>query len=196
MILFNKLDVNSRWLVLLLIITTIPQMAALFYPGSERFTYYNLFSIFDALFWGFLFYRNSHLKGIRITILLLLIIQACIYIMLISSIGISTRFLSEFVCLNSLIQLLFVLSFFYERYTREEILALEKEPMVWFNVGLLLYAPTTYFHFAFFDLITSTEQNYDSLSTIHDYLNTAMYLIFSIGLYINIKRRTRYNVLR
>lgn len=195
-ILYNKLEMNSRWLMVLLTVTTIPHMAALIIPGSGRFIYYNLFSIFDALFWAFLFYINSRSKKIRFSIILLASVQAAIFFILINSIGITTRFLSEFVCLNSLVQLLLVLSFFYERYTREEILALEKEPMFWFCVGILLYAPTTYFHFAFYDLITSRpDLNYDHLSTIHHYLNTSMYLIFSIGIFSNLKRRP-INVLR
>jgi hypothetical protein len=72
-----------------------------------------------------------------------------------------------------------VLSYFFELFEREEIQALEREPMFWYCLGILIYAPATYFRFAFFNRITETDY---VVKNIHHLLNTAMYLIFTVGI--------------
>jgi len=180
---FRKLEVNSRIVMIVLTFATISQLLSLCPHLPYVSAVFNVYCILDALVWGYLFYRNSGNKWVKNAIVLLICLQVLttLYVFIVD--GINANFYSEFVCLSSLLQVVWVLSYFYERYKREEILALQREPMFWFCLGLLIYAPATYFRFAFFDSITRTDYG---VKIIHHLLNTCMYLLFSVGILLNI----------
>jgi hypothetical protein len=162
-------------------------------PKNHVWIFFNSYSLLDSLIWGYIFYRNSRNEKIRATIIIFLLSEAFVAFYLFYSNGIRSRFFTEFVCVNSLLQILWVLSSFYERYKRDEILALEKEPMFWYCLGILMYAPTTYFLFVYFDIIRNgNDLNYKNLWSIHHLLNTFMYLIFTIGILTNILRTSKF----
>lgn len=180
---FKRLEPNSRIVMIVLTFATISQLLSL-YPNLPYVSaVFNTYCILDALLWGYLFYRNSRNKWVKNAIVLLICLQALSTMYVFIMDGINTSFYSEFVCLSSLLQVVWVLSYFYERYKREEILALQREPMFWFCLGLLIYAPATYFRFAFYDSITRTDYG---VKIIHHLLNTCMYLLFSVGISLNI----------
>jgi hypothetical protein len=185
-IFYNKLDINSRIVLVLLIFASIPQLGV-YLPG--KFVFYNIYTIADSAIWGYLFFKNSRNKVIRSTIVIIVFLQAILSIYVFSSSGIETRFFSEFACLNSLLQVLWVLSFVYERYKREEIRVVEKEPMFWFCLGILIYAPATYFRTAFYDDILKTDY---AVLIIHHLANAAMYLVFTIGIFTNVIRTLKF----
>ena len=188
---FKRLDDNSRVLVVLLVFAALAQVSS-FYPRTSV-VFYNLYTVLDSIFWGYLFYRNSHLKQIKILILLTIFLQPVISLSLFMSVGISEKFFSELVCLNNLLLSLWVLSFFYERYLTEDIQALEKEPLFWFCLGILVYAPTSYFFFAFPEVVRNrSNPMYLTLRSIHDFLNSCEYFIFAIGIYINVFRIVKF----
>ncbi len=191
LILYARLDINSRVLMILLFFASISQLAGHF--NINKFITYNIYCFLDSALWGYLFFRNSKNNRIRSGILILVVLQAVISIISYSVSGIGHRFFSELVCLNNLLQLLWVLFFFYEKYMLEEVVALEKEPIFWFCLGILIYAPTSYFLFAFHDTISSgTNLRYSNLWSIHGLVNTFMYVIFSIGIYINVIRTLKH----
>lgn len=179
---FEKLDANSRLIVMLTAFASISQLAS---RTDWAFTYvvYNSYMLVDAILWGYIFFRNSNNIVIRRSISFVIIVQVIVAIYVFSREGMNIRFHSEFVCWSSLVQSLLVLSFFYERYKREEIMALEKEPMFWFCLGILIYAPATYFRFAYYGKLKSSD---DGIGSIHHFLNTGMYLVFAVGILANV----------
>ncbi len=181
-------------MVLLLTFASISQLASYFLTNwNEIWTFYNIYAVIDSIVWGYLFYKNSKSKWIRSALITIISLQAIASVYIFSSVGVNKRFFFEFVCLNSLLQLLWVLSFFYERCRMEEIEALEKEPMFWFCLGVLIYAPTTYFLFAYYEIVSNSKDPvHKPLWTIHHFLNTCMYLIFSIGIYSNVIRTSKF----
>ena len=185
-VLLKKLDSNSRIVMLVLTFASISQLGD-FLP--ERYAFYNIYTIFDSTIWGYLFYKNSRNKVIRRTIVIIIFFQAVVSIYIFSTVGIKTRFFSEFVCVTSLLLVLWVLSFVYQKYKIEEIRAVEKEPMFWFCLGILIYYPASYFRFAFYQDIGKTDY---AVHIIHHLLNTAMYLIFSIGILANVIRTLKF----
>jgi hypothetical protein len=193
-IFYTRLEPNSRILVLMLAFASISQLSSFFLTNWNKiWVFYNIYTFIDSAFWGYLFYKNSENRRIRYTITTIILLQAIVSVYIFSYAGINKRFFSEFVCLNSLLELFWVLSFFYERYKREEIEALEKEPMFWFCLGILIYDPTTYFLFAFYDIVRhSPNPQYKSLWTIHDFLNACMYLIFAVGIYVNVVQTSKF----
>jgi hypothetical protein len=186
---FRQLDFNSRLVMLVLSFSTIAQLLSLYPRLPFVPAVFNTYCISDAIVWGYLFYKNSRNRGIKNAIVIIVSLQvvATIYVFITS--GLNTKFYSEFVCLSSLLQVLWVLSYFYERYEREEIHALESKPIFWFCLGILIYAPATYFRFAFFHQISQSDY---AVKIIHSLLNTCMYLVFSIGILTNVLKTLKF----
>ena len=184
----KKLESNSRIVMIVVTFAAVPQLLGLFPDLPFVPSLYNTYCLIDALLWGYLFFRNSRNKWIKNAIVLLISLQVFATLYTFITQGINTIFYNEFVCLSSLLQVLWVLSYFYERYNREEIQALEREPMFWFCLGILIYAPATYFRFAYFHYITRMDY---TVKNIHNILNTCMYLIFSVGILLNISENSK-----
>jgi hypothetical protein len=190
LIVYRKLDANSRILVLLLFFATLAQLSSY---SNWADIFYNVYTVLDPVFWGYIFFRNSRNRWIRIFILVTTFIQPVLSLSRFYSVGLSDQFYSQLVCLNNVLLLLWVLSFFYERYYTENIEALEKEPLFWFCLGILIYAPGSYFHFAFHETVrVETNPLSVKINAIHDLLNTAQYLIFTIGIYINVRNNVKH----
>lgn len=190
LILYKKLDTNSRVLVFLLFFATSTQLSSY---TSWLDTFYNLYTVVDPVIWGYIFFRNSRNRWIKVFILVTTFIQPVLSLSRFYSVGLSDQFYSQLVCLNNVLLLLWVLSFFYERYYTENIEALEKEPLFWFCLGILFYAPGSYFHFAFHETVRfKTNPLSVKIQAIHDLLNTAQYVIFTIGIYINVRKNAKH----
>lgn len=190
-ILFKNLEVNSRLMLILLAFASISQLSSYFLAKGHVWIFYNLYTIIDSVVWAYIFFRNSKRTAIKISIFTIVLFQLTGALYSFISKGIEIKFFSEFVCLNSILQILWVLSFFYERYISEQVIALERDPMFWYCIGILIYAPTTYFLFAFYDIV-QVEKKYANLWSIHHVLNVCMYFIFSIGILINVMRNSKY----
>ncbi|MHA4844589.1 hypothetical protein ACX0G7_10515 [Flavitalea antarctica] len=198
--LFSRIDTNSKWILALVAMAAVPQLSALMFDEKDvaRIIFYNLYILCDAIILAFIFYRNSEITAVKSCIGILVSIQLAGVAWAYISIGIGQRFIYELVCLNSLLQVIWVLAFFYERYVGEKIENIEKDPMFWFCLGILLYAPTTYFLFVFYDLIKSSkEPNIRQLWDLHHFLNACMYALYTVGIGVNLfKTSNRRNASR
>ena len=184
----NRIDANSKILLVLMTFASIAQIATYVLPENRIWIFYNGYIIVDAAFWALIFLKNIKTLWIKKLISLLFLTQLIIFLYYVSHGKVAIRFYNDLVCLASLLQVIWIVLFFYERYSKEENAALEKEPMFWFCMGLLLYAPCTYFLFAFYHVINRPGPNpYALLWTLHHILNACMYLIFSIGICVNFK---------
>ena len=196
LLIFNKLDFNSKMLILLLACATPPNLSKyIFSDEKHRWIVYNINTLVDSAIWGFIFLRSSRSKKIKILTVFLLCVQAIAFIWTCLFFGIASRFYNEFVCWDSLLQIFWVLSYFYEKYKYNAVSAFEREPLFWFCLGILIYAPTTYFHFAYFKIIrVDKSPEVANLWNLHSLLNGLMYMIFFIGIIVNRKRASRYEV--
>jgi hypothetical protein len=175
---------NARIMIILLVFASFSQFGGTYIHGNKN-SIYNLYTITDASLWSLLFYRNTHKKTARILILVFFssLIAYAAYCFLSS--GISERFYSELVCFDSSIQVFCVLIYFYEKYYSEKILKLKEEPLFWFCLAILFYAPGTYFLFVYWTVHGSPLAE---LWGYHGVLNTMLYLIITIGLLIRVKK--------
>lgn len=190
----KRIDSNSHWIVLLVILAAVPQLSALLVPEDDgtRNILYNLYIFFDATILASLFFLNSKIEAVRFFIAIMSTFQLIGYALYFAANGLEKEFVNEFVCLNSLFQVLWVLLYFYERYISDHFRIIEREPIFWFCMGILLYAPTTYFLFVFRKVIKlSTDPDVAQLWTLHHYLNISMYLLFTIGIGINLLRHPK-----
>jgi len=79
-----------------------------------------------------------------------------------------------------------VLLFFFNLYKKEDIERLEKKPMFWYCMGILIYSSPTYFLFAYYDHIKQgITDKYLYLWALHDVMNMLMYIIFTKGIVSN-----------
>lgn len=170
-------------MIYLLLLASVPQLASVFdVSGRNRWFVYNFYIVADAFIWALIFFINIHQKiKFWITAFLSLFLISFVYLAISEHPG--SRFFSELVCLNSMIQVVWVLIFFYETYKSELVYRIEMKPMFWFCMGILVYAPSTYFHFAFRDIINKSEF-YIGFRNVHDVLNTLLFLFLAVGLAI------------
>jgi hypothetical protein len=180
------LDQNSKAVLLLLAAAAIPQLASDFLPRNSIWPFYNSYAVVDGLFWAFIYFRNSKYLVVKRLIATFAIGVFATAIVMLFIEGIDKRFYNELVCLNSLLQVIWVLVFIFEHYIGDNKGMLEHEPIFWFSVGLLIYAPVTYFLFAFFQIINDKNNHaLASLWSIHHLVNACMYFTFTIGMYVN-----------
>ena len=187
LIIYRYLGTNSRIVIMLLAFATASQFASLIKSEGIKWAFYNLYTVIDSLVWTFLFFRNSQKKEIRFFILIISSIVTIWTFAIYIAQGIDARFYHELVCLNSVVQVIWVLAFFYERYLSEEVQRLITEPMFWYSLGLLIYAPCTYFLFAFYHEVHANPA-YTNLWLLHNVINSFMYFIFAVGVFVNLKR--------
>ncbi len=186
LLLVKFLDNNSKIILILLAFASASQVSSVFLFKNIINSFYNLYTVIDISFWAYLFLYNtkttySKTIGIMLYAVQLLVIASFFYWE-----GIKSRFFFELVCLDNLVQVIWVLILFYEKYKRDEITRLEKQPIFWFCIGILIYAPCTYFLFAFYNK-THHKESYVGLWNLHSTLNTLLYLAFTIGMWINRK---------
>jgi hypothetical protein len=177
-------DANARIMIVLLAFATCSQLSEKIFPGQKN-AFYNLYTIVDIFFWSVLLYINTRSKLTQAVFLILSISLITLALVVFISSGLNTRFYSYLVCFDSMIQVICVLVYFYEKYKTEEITRLADDSMFWFCIGILFYAPCTYFIFVFRSVngILPVE-----IWIYHHVLNIFLYLIITIGLMMNYKR--------
>jgi hypothetical protein len=171
----------------MLAFASLSQLAPFILSNSQSiWLFYNSYIIIDVSFWGYIFYVSQTNQYLKLFIAITSLIHISISIYLFTKYGIETRFYNELVCLDSFAQVMWVLIYFFNLYYRNDVQALEKKPMFWFCVGILLYAPSTYFLFAYYNEIKlSVTIKYLYLWRLHDVMNMLMYLIFTVGMVVN-----------
>lgn len=191
LILWKFQDANARIMVVLLAFASIPQLCSKLGVSKDvKIILYNLYILIDVLLWGYLFYRITHIKLTRIIILVLCLSLFAFDVYTFVSFGINKKFFSYLVSFNNVIQVICVLIYFYEKYYNEKIIRLVEDSMFWFCFGILIYAPLTYFMFAFRFYVPDFEKVF--WWHYHDVINTILYIIISIGFLIRIKKNKSF----
>lgn len=192
-ILFKRIDADSRVVMLMLVGSSIAQMAAFFLKDNHVvWKFFNLYAVTDAIGWAYIFIKHNRKPATRSIIVSIVSAQVISAVYLFLKKGLGARFYNEYVCLNSLLETVWVMIFFYEHYSSESLGPLEKQSMFWFCLGILIYSPTTYFLFVFYDRVKFPAfPEYAHLWKIHDLLNALMYFTFMIGIIIGTKNNIK-----
>lgn len=82
--------------------------------------------------------------------------------------------------LQSIALIMFSLLFFYQIFTRQEYVHIEKQPMFWINSGVLIYFSVNIFLFMLFNLVIAQQQQ--ELYAIHSVTNIFSNILYGIGL--------------
>jgi hypothetical protein len=182
-------DANSRIMFALILLAGVPQLASAIYddPKYDYYTMmlYNCYALADPLIWAILFFRNIKNKKLRNAVAILPIAQIILWFNLLVTKDIHTEFFIELICLTSVVQVLWTAVFFYEQYKSYEVSRIEKKPLFWFCLAIMIYAPTTYFLFVFYNQLHGKNPANNNLWNIHSIINPLMYCIISIGFWVN-----------
>ena len=178
-------DANARIMVVMLAFASVSQV---FGSKSQdhKFLIYNLYSVMDILFWSILMLRNITLKISRVIIQSLFLFFMLYASLLFYRKGINQDFYTDLVSLDLIILVIFVLIYFIEKYKSGKNIELKKEPMFWFCMGELIYAPCTYLLFSTRHFISGKEFN--SIWPYHHIFNIILYLLTTIGFLTHVKK--------
>lgn len=187
---FRQFDKNAMIMFLLILLAGIPQLfsAVLHDPRYDAFriALYNVYSLADPLVWALLFFRNIRNEKLKKLVAAIPVVQISLWVYLLIARGIQTSLFIEMICLTSVIQVLWIAVFFYEQYSSNDVSRIETKPLFWFCLGVLIYAPTSYFLFVFY------EQR-DSIWIIHSVVNILMYCVISVGFWVNKKNEFNFS---
>ena len=178
-------DANARIMVVLLAFASVSQLSFIL-PDDKQNVIYNLYIIVDVFFWSLLLYRNAFSKIAKAIILILFLLFNTIALIEFYKNGISKSFITELVSLDLIIQVFFVLIYFIEKYRSGKITRLRKEPMFWFCLGIMLYAPGTYLLFSTRHIIS--DEVFKSVWKYHHLFNIILYLLITVGFLTRINK--------
>lgn len=184
---YSNLETNARVLMLILAFAFIPQIATVINkPAILPVFFYNGYILVEALLWPMIFILSVQSNTIKNSYFLIWFINFIVPLIYIFFFGLLSTFHSPMVCLNSLLQIIYTVLFFYDLNQRNAYINLKREPMLWFCLGLLFYSTCTFFLFLFYKKINKymTKSELNILWQIHNFFNILMYLLFSAGLAI------------
>jgi hypothetical protein len=185
--LYKRLDRDSRWIFYLVVLATVPQILTPFIPHT-RFLglVYNIYTPAEfALTYCFLGLKLQR-KAFRMLSLIPVVCFAVISVWLVLLYGLENRFLNEWVCVANVSYLCWAFLFILESLLNEVKLLNPALPLFWYISGLVLYTPCTIFVFSLCYYIANSQHPFISrLWIVQSVFNTALYVLFAIGLYKN-----------
>ncbi len=102
--------------------------------------------------------------------------------------GISAKFNNEWVCINFLIFVFWILLLLLDYYENDEVYLKVKSNIFFFMIGLFFYTSCTLLIFSMWDYIMNNKASFlNNLWIIHDVFNVMMYFSFSIGFLFDTK---------
>lgn len=186
---YRQFDANSRIMFALILLAAIPQLTVAIFDDEKYYDnirmMYNFYALLDPLAWAILFFLNIKNKRLQKAVVIISLLQIILWLTLLGVKDIYKDVFKEMICLTSIVQVLWTAVFFYEQYNSYEVSRIETMPLFWFCLGILLYAPTTYFLFVFYDQLHDESSLDTYLWNIHSVINPLMYCIISVGFWVN-----------
>ena len=183
--LIKKLSRDSHWILLLVAFACVPQVINAIAPSAPfKGVVYNIYTVSEFLIFYLLFNHKfklaSSVKIFKASLFAGFFVAAGF----ISFYPVFEKFISEWVCINNFIYLLWLLL-----YLREQMLVEENELNVHqsftiYVIAILVYASTTIFYFSLDSYIKlNPESKFEVLYLLHDFLNIFLYLSFAFAFY-------------
>ncbi|WP_143081088.1 hypothetical protein [Chitinophaga rupis] len=192
----RKLSADSLYVAGIVLLATIPQLLR-FYIKEMPMLYF-AYNIYTPLEFAGL-YGLFHNKFFSPWALRIFKIAAIAYvfitIVIVGLLGLIHRFLNEWVCLNNLVYTIWILVFIIQEYYEEPLYQVNlRRPFFWYLSGLFFYAPCTLLIFSLWHYIKSMPgSSLSYLLIIHSVFNINMYLLFTIGFWMDAGRK-QFNI--
>lgn len=187
-IFYKRLNIDSKLILLIVIIGTVPQVLRLIINNSSLLNIlYNLYTPAEFTVYWLLFRKKFLFPGRRKYINLTALLFILLSIIFLYSWGIQERFLNEWVIVNNIFQLSWICVCLLEYYYSEEPFISTSRPFFWFLFGITCYAScTAVFYSLWFFIKNNANHEFLIMNVIHHTFNILLYIFFSIGLLKNI----------
>ena len=184
---FKGLNKDSRWIFLLVLIATVPQI--LTFTINEHTALlnisYNLYTLVEMAVFYFLFVNKFLQRSSKMVVHVFAFAYLLVAVYFFITKGITDDFLNTLVCINNCIYMLWILLLLKEQYQVKETLVVKSNPFMWYLLGILIYAPCSVIAFALYNYIREQESTIiANLWVIQSICNILLYILFTIGLFI------------
>jgi len=182
LLLFRRLKLDSRIIFFIVCAAFTPQLATTFLKNIDKTTLNILYNLYTPIeFFCFLYFFTTKLKWNTVFYLVSFIVLG-ISLYFFYYFGLKNKVLYELICLVNLLYVFFIFYYFLKMFRNDTYVFSVKEPFNWYILGLLLYAPCTFFLFA--DYLNTSANLHHGKSTlwiIHNIFNITLYITFTIG---------------
>jgi len=194
---YSKLNYDSKLILSIVLIGTLPQVLRPFINNSSSLTLlYNLYTPSEFIVYYFLFIKKVSLpyfKNIFVTTAVFFLLASLFFIF---KQGLLNRFINEWVIINNIFQIIWICLCLMEYYKTEDSVIETNQPFFWFLIGITAYSTCTVVFYSLWYFIKSDSGSQTQiLKIIHHIFNIALYVFFSIGLFKNytLKHLNNYN---
>lgn len=177
---FNKrLSHKSLIIVLLVITATPPQLVSSFFAEKYWNIFYNIYTPIEFFILYFFFHGRFYSNISKVIFKGSFILYGIIsLVILFSEKSIEARFISEWVSVNNLFYLLWILIYFRDQYLLPEMELSFRDSFCWSLLGIFIYAACTPLHFVLYDVIQKS-----FLSIFQSSFNILLYILFAVSLW-------------
>lgn len=188
---FRSLSYSSMIVFGIVASATIPQLLREFVNDKETISIaYNLYTPAE-FFLTFLLFKDKFKKQLNKNIL-----KSLMALFIVASVvlcyyyNIKTRFINEWVCFANFVYTALILLLILEQYGQKENNSINDTFFLWYLVALFFYAPCTLLIFSLWQYLKSNQNSFlNNLWVIHHFFNIMMYVFFSVGFYIDSRKK-------
>lgn len=187
---FKKLNTDSKNILFLVLVDSIPQMARAYLGRTPLLNYfYNIDIAIGFIIVAIFFRENFKGKKNKIYFDILMYCGFIIGSVFVFFLGIKERFINEWVCVNCFIFTTWNLLLLLELYNDDEMITKVSPSIFTYLIGLFFYTSCTLVIFSLWHYLMNNRNSLlNNLWIIHDAFNVFMYLLFSIGFIIDSRK--------
>jgi hypothetical protein len=183
----KTLNATLRVLLIYFFISVIAEILSRYENDKNLMLYdatQNTFTILECFCFSIIFYLQFTSRSGRTVVQILLILYLLLAMVIFWSISSFFVYNNTILVIESLMMIVFSVSFFYKVYSEQNIQALHNYFFFWINSGILIYFSASFFIFLFDGYLTKLDPSYFSLlHSIHQIANIATNSLFAIGIW-------------
>ena len=195
-LLYKRINADSKLIFLISLFGLIPQLIHFYYVNSEaEFISYNLYSPTEYLIFYLLFKKKMIFKKLNFTFNIITVIYIIFSFSLVIQNGITHRFINQWDLLNNIIYLIWIGLYLYQSFDIDTGELARYSPFLWHVLGILLYSSCTTVVYSLWQKILNSpkESVLKYLFNIQNVFNIILYIFFSVGILMNIKKMANKN---
>ena len=188
---YKGLNGDSKWIFYMTVAAVPPQILTYIVHLNETALLnisYNLYTPIEFILMYGLFRAKYEVPLNRKLQAISAVVYAGISVYFIAAFGVRDRFLERWECVNSLIYIIWIMTFLKEQYNSESFVIHKRNPFAWYLLAFIVYSPCTVLVFSLYYYIRDPHRaELYNLWLIQIICNILLYLFFAVGLFISRK---------
>ncbi|HUB59613.1 MAG TPA: hypothetical protein VL978_02860 [Puia sp.] len=189
---YKGLNGDSKWIFYMTVAAVPPQILTFIVHLKETALLnilYNLYTPVEFILMYGLFRGKYEMRLNKRLLWISAVIYGVISVWFIVVYGIRDHFLERWECLNSLIYIIWIMTFLKEQYTSDSFVIQKRNPFAWYVLAFIIYSPCTVLVFSLYYYIRRGPHHSAlyNLWRIPIICNILLYLLFAVGLFISRK---------